>query len=133
MKTIQTQTIQQVQAEIVRNQARIIDLLKWDVDTYSAFMYNSGLEFLTEYCHVDPTAIDELAPRREFWNWWKNQWNERDTIYIMTMDGLEDSTSLEEFRKVYRMQHDPKILVCEIHPPRIIFGNKFTNVTMKAV
>jgi len=120
------QTIQQQQAAIIRNQARVIDLLKWNMAAYSAFLYNSGLQYLEKYMRRDEDAIRKLTPRKEFWNWWKTLWNARDEAFIQEWDGLEDEVQAEDMRTLYRDIHNVDVLVCEVAPPSIAYPNDFS-------
>lgn len=118
-------TTTQQQAAIIRNQARVIDLLQWNAGFYALNMYNAGLQYLVHYIGKDETAIDQLTARSEFWNWWKNCWNIRDEVFITEWDGLEDSISTRDLQQLYADLHNPKILACEIHPPKVVFGQHF--------
>lgn len=120
----------QLQAVINRNQARIIDLLRWNLATYSAFMYECGLKFLEKYIGSDEEAINLLTPRQEFWNWWKLQFNARDEAFISEWDGLEDHTPVADMRQLYKDIHNPAVLACEIHPPKQVYGKEFVNIEM---
>ncbi len=123
-------TIAQQQAAIARNQARVIDLLHWNPALYAMQVYNAGLQYLVAYIGNDEAAIDQLTARKEFWNWWKNQWNVRDDAFINEWDGLEDSIPRRDLESLYKELHNPKVLACEIHPPKIVYGTQFINIQM---
>lgn len=124
----QTLTHEQEKAGVVRNQARVIDLLHWSLAAYSAHLYNCGLRFLEVYLSNDEDAVAKLAPRREFWNWWKNLFNARDEAFIEAWDGLEDSISTEDLRELYHDIHKPEMLACELAPPTIAFPPDFATI-----
>lgn len=123
-------TIAQQQAAIARNQARVIDLLHWNPALYAMQVYNTGLQYLVAYIGNDEAAIDQLTARKEFWNWWKNQWNVRDDAFINEWDGLEDSIPRRDLESLYKELHNSKVLACEIHPPKIVYGTQFINIQM---
>lgn len=118
-------TIQQQAAAITRNQARIIDLLQWDMEMYTLFLYNIGVEYLSQYMKGDQTAIDKLEGRPEFWNWFKTLWNARDEAFVMEFDGREFEMGVETLRTMYRVTHAADILVCEIAPPAVVYPDDF--------
>lgn len=120
----------QTQAAVKRNQSRIVDLLKWRPEQYSTFMYDCGLEFLVAYLGNDEEAINLLTPKEEFWIWWKNLFNLRDESFIREWDGMEDAISTADLYQLYRDLHNPKVLACEIHPPRYVYGRAFTQIEM---
>lgn len=113
---------------VIRNQARIIDLLKWNMATYSARMYEAGLRYLDAWVGKDQEAADMLLPRKEFWAWWKNLYNERDERFVHEWDGLEDAISVEDLRSLYRDLHNPKVLACIIAPPTVVFPADFATI-----
>lgn len=125
-----TNTITQQQAAIARNQARVIDLLHWNPALYAMLVYNAGLQYLVAYIGNNEAAIDQLTARAEFWNWWKNQWNIRDEVFITEWDGLEDSIPCRDLESIYKGLHNAQVLACEIHPPRVVYGNQFINIQM---
>lgn len=127
------QTIIQQQAAIIRNQARILDLLQWTLAEYSAFMHNCGLQFLENYIGKDVQLAAQLDKQQVFWNWWKNLFNARNEAFIEEWDGLEDEVTVEYLRKIYRLINNAELLACEIKPPRIVYGKAFTNIQMAAV
>lgn len=116
----------------IRNQARICDLLQWQPVVYSNHIYNTGLAYLEEYFSQERSAINELMPRAEFWNWWKNQFNIRNDAFINEWDGLESTITVHDLRKIYSDLHNPYVLACEIRPPKIVYGKNFTHHQLKA-
>lgn len=120
-----TQT--QKEAALQRNKARIVDLLKWSLDDYHVFLWNSGLRYLFIYLGKDNDAIKELEARKAFWNWWINLWNARDEAFVEEFDGLEDEIPAARMVTTYHTIHKPEMLATEIHPPRVVFGENFIN------
>jgi hypothetical protein len=119
------ETIIQQKAAIVKNQARITDLLGWTFMEYSSLIYNSGLAYLKLFCQHDEEAIGKLVAHADFWNWWKHQWNIRDHVFVFEMDGLEDRITVDQFRRVYIAHNLPSILVSEIAPAPMCYPPDF--------
>lgn len=123
-------TLQQKQAAIVRNKARIVDLLKWSADQYHIFLWNTGIRYLNHYIGRDEVSITKINSRKEFWNWWINLFDARNEAFIEEWDGLEDQTTVDDLRKLYQDIHNPAMLACEIKPPQVVYGNHFTKIQM---
>lgn len=122
-------TTQQLQAAISRNQARVVDLLQWDMEQYGQFLYQQGLEYLNNYLQ-DQQSQFKLEGRVEFWNWWRNLWNARDEEFIQAWDGCEWGIAPQQLRHTYQLIHSPAILACEIKPPAVVYGKDFTKIEM---
>jgi hypothetical protein len=118
-----------LQQESVRrfNQARICDLLQWTQTKYNHFLFNGGIEFLSAYIGKDDPAVNRIAPRMEFWNWWKGLWNARDASFLEDVDGREDELPLRRREELYRIVHNVNILAAEIHPPRQAYPKDFVH------
>ncbi len=127
---MQTHT-QQQQASIRFNQARACDLLQWQTGEFAMFIYERGHEYLAAYFGDDQQAIDKLSRRIEFWNWWKNEWNNRDAAYLHDIDGREDEISLRFRNKLYSDLHNIRILAAELSIPSIVYPKDFTIIKME--
>lgn len=122
----------QIMAVRTRNAARITDLLKWEDGAYNTFLWNCGLRYLTHYIGAkDPDGIAMLKGRTEFWNWWKMIYHAIDEQFVNEWDGLEDTVPFEDLREMYRDLHDPKMLACEICPPKEVYGSDFVTVKLE--
>lgn len=81
MKDQGTTLIEQRKKHALAIQAQIIELLGWSEMHYCEFKYEQGLEYLYEYVKSDAY---KLEGNRIFWNWWKNQWTNRDMELLRT-------------------------------------------------
>lgn len=102
------------------------DLLKWPVDEYAVFIYNTGLEFMRSYFRGDKLAIQRMEVHAGFWNWWKNEWNFRDDSFIESMDGWEYKFSDKWFRNIYKDYHNVRVLAAELSIPPAVYPEGFT-------
>lgn len=118
--------IRQEQSTMIRNQARVADLLEWTQQEYGDFKYNTGLEYLREYFSGDQKAIDRLSVHKDFWNWWKNEWNQRDDSFIDTMDGQQDKFRAAWLRAIYQDYHNHLVLAAELSIPPAAYPPDFT-------
>lgn len=125
-------TIEQQQAAIKRNQARIIDLLQWDASTYSSNLYNTGQQYLEAYVGKDEVVKDVLSKSIVFWNWFKNLFNIRDEAFVQEWDGWEDQVEVEDLRTFYADVHNASVLAAEIKPPKEVYGNNIVKIEMPA-
>ncbi|MGQ0738257.1 MAG: hypothetical protein ACT4OJ_04285 [Bacteroidota bacterium] len=123
-------TLGQYKAAIVRNRARIIDLLRWDNDTLTNFIYNTGLIYLDCYIGKDPDNINHISSRKEFWSWWENLFNNRDEAFIWEWDGFENQATTEDLRKIYKDFNNPAVLACELKMPPIVYGENYTHLQL---
>jgi hypothetical protein len=110
-------------------QRQIMQLLHWNEEQYALFIYETGLAYLQEYFGHDKEAIDILARRREFWNWFKNHWSYRNQVFLETflLDTCEMSWKLE----LYHALHNAKQLACEIYPSSTVLGTSFHIIKMQ--
>src|SRR5688572_3587801 len=108
----------QLQAAIVRNQARVIDLLQWRPEQYARFVYDSGIEYLEKYIGQDKEAISIVESRVQFWNWWKLHFNARNEAFIEEWDGMEDQLRATTLEAYYLDINSAEVLAAEIHPPK---------------
>lgn len=115
-----------MKSTMIRNQARVTDLLKWPVDEYAVFIYNTGLEFMRSYFRGDKLAIQRMEVHAGFWNWWKNEWNFRDDSFIESMDGWEYKFSDKWFRNIYKDYHNVRVLAAELSIPPAVYPEGFT-------
>lgn len=122
-------TIQQ--PPISFHQSRVCDLLRWHPDTLSQYIFNKGIEYLTDYFINDDEAVSKISKQPSFWGWWKNEWNMRDAAYLDVVDGREDELSVLTMNKIYRSLHLTSILICEIAPPRIVYPADFTTIKIE--
>ncbi len=103
----------------------ICRLLNWTDLEYGEFQYKCGCLYLQHYISNDPQGIDELLQHKLFWNWWKNQWHNRDFAYMIDSEQQLDKLSISNKRLLYMHAHDPKMLAMEIAPNSIILGEAY--------
>lgn len=127
-------TREEIDQSFVDNQQYILALLGWREEVYNNHMYKTGLRFLYEYMSNDEDAVNQLAPRKEFWNWWKNLYNIRNESFIEVWNSPKCiETSCFELQRFYLDLHNPSVLACEIHPPRICYPVSFTHISKEVV
>lgn len=124
-------TIAQRQAAITRNQARIMDLLKWDAATLAALVYGTAVTYLEHMMGDDPEGQTEVLMNSDFWDWWKNQFNIRNEAFVDSWDGLEDAIPVHDLQAIYRDLHNPRVLACELTIPRTALPPYFYKIKAK--
>lgn len=100
--------------------ASICNLVKCSEDEYAEVMYKNGLAYLQWYLPCDQHAKKQLERSKLYWNWFKKQYRECDKAYIQS-PGIALET-LKERRRLYRELHDPKALVIDLKPNRIVLA-----------
>lgn len=119
--------IKKQQTTIATIRRQIIELLHLDEDKFHHTIYETGMLYLHAY-FADEAVIDFVSRRKEFWNWWKNQWFIRDQVFV---ESLELSyVSLSYRHALYEALHNPQVLAAEIFPGRVVLGNDFTTTQM---
>lgn len=126
-----TTIIQQQKAAISFHQSRVCDLLQWQPERLSLFMYNTGQRFLLALFGNDTGAIAILEKEAAFWNWWRNEWNNRDEAWLHHVDGREDEMALDYRNKLYRVNHSAEVLACELTIPRTVYPENFTTIKIE--
>lgn len=106
-------------AERLTNQQRIMKMIGWTELEYSAFIHDTGLDYLYRYIPTDYAGIEALIRSRVFWNWWKNQWAIRDAEFL-----LDDDPSVAN----YKWHHSPRRLVMEIFPDAVVLGLSYASM-----
>lgn len=110
---------------IMLTQNLICALIKWTPARYSEFMFEMGLKYLDRLFH-DEKLCSMLATRKEFWNWWKNLWYQREEVFL----GSDwEGCGINVKRDCYFYLHEPEVLVCEIAPTRVALGEEFITET----
>lgn len=110
-------------ATIADVQAEVKELLQWDDETYSKFMYDTGVAYLYSYLEDNNKAVAFVEKRAEYWNWFKNLWAIRDEVFI-DHEAMR-SMGLAIVRNMYFALHSPSLLAHEIRPNRVVLGNNF--------
>lgn len=65
------------------NQRLVCAALKWNSDTYSKLVFETGLEWIKNNLSLnDDEIVGVIAKCRLFWAWWRNQWDLRDEQFI---------------------------------------------------
>jgi len=50
-------------------------------ETYTEKQYNAGLAYLREVLN-DAYMEDQMQRSTMFWKWWKNEWHQRDEVFL---------------------------------------------------
>ena len=104
---------------------QVCRLLQWDELQYAEFQYKCGCQYLQHYIPNDPCGIDELLQHRMYWNWWKNQWQNRDYAYLIDTEKQLEQLSVKNRELLYIHFHDATVLAQEISPNGIILANAY--------
>jgi hypothetical protein len=114
------------QQRVVRDSTtqRIIALLEWAPQDLYLFQYECGLEFLRAYFGSDEKAAAIIEARKEFWNWWKMLWSNRDQVFAEEHD--VSPLPYDVRIRLYRELHNPRTLACDRSLPSIVYPDDFT-------
>lgn len=96
----------------------ICRLLGWTELDYNTFMWQTGTEYLDYYLPNDNWGKQMLEQNKTYWNWWKNQWANRDAEFLQNVKGDRNALAL-----CYMLEyHDAKMLSEEIYPAGVKIG-----------
>jgi hypothetical protein len=99
-------------------QERVCYLLNWTAEEYTAFQYKQGCLYVQMYLSKNPEIIDELLANRIFWAWWRNEWANRDDVYVHNTEVLH----LANRMPLYRQLHDAETMILDMQPPASAFA-----------
>lgn len=111
----------------------ICHLLNWSEVEYGEFQFKSGCSYLQHYIPNDPDGIDELLQHRIFWNWWKNQWHNRDFAFMLDSNNELSQLSVANRRILYVHYHDARMLAAEIAPNAIIIADAYKKMISQVI
>lgn len=123
MKQVTDQRILEPKERGLALKASVMKLLKWSEMDFAEFQYESGLTYLKAYLPKDVYGQEALAASKIFWNWWKNQWANRDEVFYL--DVTDTEISLLNRVRLYRALHDGYNLTKEIHPHRVVMEESY--------
>lgn len=117
-------TTTEIKQKVSSTQGTIIQMLGWNEMEYAEYMEEQGLEYLHRYAGSDLLAINELAKKKTYWDWWKNHWFIRDQRFLL----LFTDGPVNILCHCYKQQHAAKYLVSDIYPPAVVLGNDFAKM-----
>lgn len=113
----------------------VLQWLGWTEQDYLLNVLEHGFSYLDIFYDQESDIIDYLAKSEMFWNWWKHFWAKRDEALYEDMkagSGNPDEIAPHLRHAYYKKIHEPLVLVCEIRPPRVLFGKGFTHLKISA-
>jgi hypothetical protein len=111
----------------------ICHLLDWTELEYGEFQFKSGCSYLQHYIPNDPNGIDELLQHKIFWNWWKNQWHNRDFAFMLDSNNELSQLNVANRRILYVHYHDARMLAAEIAPNAIIIADAYKKMISQVI
>jgi hypothetical protein len=85
---------------------RINRLLGWSEDRFNNFYIDQAKEFLQLFLDGDKEVVQMVYTCNMFWKWWRNEWHQRDEVYLSYAEELADSRKEE----IYIYLHSAKYL-----------------------
>jgi hypothetical protein len=104
----------------------VMELLKWTELEYCEFQEKHGRQYLQSYISKDPVAIDTLLATPIFWNWFKNQWLQRDQQFIKDAQVLVNNTATR--RIMYSIHNDPEWLINDRYPTGLVMAEGYNRM-----
>lgn len=82
-----------------------------DAEAVNELMFAAGSRYLQLQTSGDHRAERALAASPLFWNWWCNQWADRDRRFVWNYAGSHDAA------QAYRAFHDADCLARRLNDP----------------
>lgn len=76
------------------NQAMLMRMMSLKDEDMFTLILGYGMEYLQEQCRGDKAGIDILSAESFYWNWWKQNWHQRDAEFI-ALHGLQNGEDTE--------------------------------------
>ncbi len=112
MKTITGIEQIRVRNRVIKSQ--VMEACKITEEEYEMLLFESGIDWIKSKCYNDPEVVTALSTESYFWNWYKNQWFQKENdfladhvIFIMMPRPDVDQLMKAEWKRVH---HCSKIL-----------------------
>lgn len=119
--------IEQIRHENLMVEAKVFCALEWNKrdfcdfhHAYYHFQFEAGLRYLEDEMDLDAAAVLEMAQKRSFWGWWRNQWVKRDKQFLKDVErmGINPPRSIYSFKNIcytYKQYHNPNAILFVPH------------------
>jgi len=87
-------------------------LLQWGEDYHNNFYLDQAKKFLILFLG-DEAIAEEMYEATMFWQWWKNQWHQRDVVFV----SFAAEFSYTRRNELYAYLHSPQYLNCRPQRP----------------
>jgi hypothetical protein len=104
----------------------VMRLLRWSELDYCQYQEKMGRQYLQSYIPHSPEYIDYMLASRIFWNWFKNQWLQRDEAFVKDNDVQQGDRA---FRlQVYCLLHHPERFKSDRYPTGIVMQEGYAKM-----
>ena len=95
--------------DLVRNENKTIretiqKLLGWTSMEYAKFQEQMGLAYLKEEFEGCADYVALVSKEKIFWSWWINHWVNRDKLFLMEANSLNESWR----QRIYKGRNNPE-------------------------
>ncbi len=80
----------------LNNQQMVQALLDWDEERYCYFKYETGISYAKHITDNDIVGFNMIIKTRFFWQWWKNEWADRDAKFLQHYMGIANQPALTD-------------------------------------
>lgn len=98
---------------------RVMQILNITARQYEAFKIRCGRAFLQNVLHRYPQLIDEIIETENYWNWWGQQYQLGDTVFLNADDLQCINTQI--LGAMYTALHNPYTLPAQLLADCIVF------------
>jgi hypothetical protein len=108
---------------------QVCNLLNISPLEYKEFQYKQGCAYLQSYIPKYPAIIDELLQNKIYWAWWRNEWLNRDEVYVLNVEIL----NIPNRWLLYKHLHDPHVLIQDIQPNKFVLGDSYATMMQQVI
>lgn len=110
----------------------ILNRISLPFEDYCKLQFEAGLEYLESILPKDQWGQEVLSQSKEFWNWWKLQWLNRDRRFLHQMELiLGPNPSKKEMQEDYKLYHSPERL--KVYPSKAILEKTYSTMIAKVI
>lgn len=102
--------------------SEVQQLLQWDDLQYGQFQFDAAYAYLRDSMQLEDCWINSMTKVERFWQWWINQWNQRDIhCFLPNVHKFEVPAS-----DIYRFIHSAKFI--DHHPSKQLLDEAYAKM-----
>ena len=101
-----TSHIAQVRGQYAYNRKQVLYLTGMSDAMVSQFQFDTGLQWLTQYCIHEDDMLRWLLSQPLIWKWWLNEWNRRDDEFLSLLYSYYENCPDEIMMRYHRLHKE---------------------------
>jgi hypothetical protein len=104
-------------------------VLNWDELRYGQHIMDMGIAYLKKNLQLNDCAVNIMVTDRKFWNWWKIQWYNRESLFLEKVK--EQNMPLIDRLHKHAMIHSPEYL--EMYPHKAVMEDTYSEMVKEMI